>query len=325
MDKAKIEQIEKMMPSKVIKIVYSKDQEIRNKGSAGGFVSTLIKYLFDDKYIDAAVSYRYFGKELYVPEIIFNWEDYNQCGSIYHEVDLFRLLKNNLDKVKLRIVVVCLPCQCKAITRLFNRFNKQCLLISLVCSNQLSKDATYDFLKYNNIEINDVANLRYRGGGWPSGMQIEMNDGKKYFFHNNLSDWQKYFHSTIYTLRRCFKCPDMLGRYSDFVVADPWINRYIKNDSIGHSVVVVNTDAAEKIMENMICKNYIHLNEVIEKKEFILSQEGTLDKKIAFQKHNILLFIIKIYRFSLYKKLFNKFPDFHSWMHQKIMKIFKIL
>ena len=308
-----------VLSDKPIQVVHSADHCIREAGTSGGFVSELIRYLFETNQIGATISYRFSGASLFVPELIFAWEDYRQTGSIYHEVHLTKFLKENLHRIHTNVAIVCLPCQCKAIRKLLAKTNHQVILISLTCSGQLSKEATYDFLHRHSVNIKHVHALQYRGNGWPSGMQVVMDNGKHFFFHNCESNWIAYFHSTIYTLKRCFQCTDTFGLDADFIVADPWIQRYIEKDTIGNSVVVANSKRSKGILENLITDKRLVLKETISLSEFFASQKGTVKKKAAYRTYPRLRWLTKFYQTPLGKYLFFRLPKLHYRIHSKIL------
>ena len=313
----------KKLPFKDIFVLYSNNKNIRYGGTSGGFVTELNKFLFDAGKIKSSVSYMFKGLELYKPFIIYGSEELIQVGSIYHDVNLLGFLKANIDKLNSPIYIICLPCQCKAIRKLMDLYGIKSIIVSLVCSVQLKKEATYDFLKRQNIDINSVKKLQYRGGGWPSGMQIVKKDGESYFFKNSGSEWNMFFHSTIYNMERCFYCKDTFGSNADFSVSDPWIERYYKKDNIGHSIVAVNSHQAVHILKDMLNNDRIKVVEEISKKEFFNSQIFAVQIKKAYGHSFFYKKFINFFRTPIYKNFFNKFPKVHDKMH-KILRYYFI-
>ena len=152
------------------KVLASSNANIRHRGSSGGVITQIIKYLFEASQVNSAINFRFSGAELFEPKVIYSFEEYEQTGSIYHEINIYKFLKDNINHIKSPILVSCLPCQVVPIKRLLDKGNIQSIVISLVCSNQLEKEATYYFLEKNNIDINKITDFRYRGNGWPSGI-----------------------------------------------------------------------------------------------------------------------------------------------------------
>lgn len=303
------------------RVLASSNKEIRYKGSSGGVITHIIKYLFDSNKVNSAINFRFSGIELFEPKLIFSYEEYEHTGSIYHEINIYKFLKENINNIKSPIVITCLPCQVFTIKRLLKKNNIESFIISLVCSSQLEKEATYYFLEKNNIEIGKVSDFRYRGNGWPSGIQIKTED-KEYFFHNNDSNWKYLFHSQIFTLNRCFSCKDTFGLNADFSIADPWLERYIKKDKIGSSIVVSHTEKAEQVILDAMGEGILDVIELLDQKEVILSQEYTLQKKYIILKYKkFFKKIIKLFRTKIYKENIIYFSKYHHYVLKKIIKI----
>lgn len=309
------------LPYSSIRAVYSSNDFTRIGATSGGFVSELIKYLFRAGMANTMVGYGFTGKDLFRPELLYRVEDYRQCGSIYHDVGLLAFLKENYINIKGAIVIVCLPCECGPIGRFLDSIGCEHYIIALTCSNQLNKEATFDFLTYNKIDRYSIAEFKYRGNGWPSGISIQMNDDEKIFFHNNKSTWPMVFHSGIYTLKKCFKCPAIIPDGCDFVVADPWLRRFMDHDALGHSMVCINTARGEVIFQKMVDAQVIVESERISENDFLLSQIGTLKKKILFKKSKTMNTILGMIRSKIWKKLFWICPRAHDFVLRQILKI----
>ncbi len=305
------------------RILYAKDKNVRHKGSSGGVITQTIKYLFDTKQINSTISFKFSGVNLFEPFIVKRFSEYNQTGSIYHEINIYKYLKQNIDSIQSPLLITCLPCEVVPVKRLLQNHHIDSIFISLVCSSQLSKEATYYFLEKNKIDIKKVKDFRYRGNGWPSGIQIK-TDEKEYFFHNNNSKWIDVFHSQIFTLDKCFSCVDTFGLKADISVADPWLDRYVQKDHIGSSIVIAHTNLGETIITQMIQEKMLTLVEEVSIEETILSQRGTLVKKYIFRqyKKNIKK-LIKIFRHRWYKKFFYTFSKLHRWSFFKMIGILK--
>ena len=125
------------------RVLASSDVDIRYKGTSGGVISQIIKYLFEYNKINSALSMKYSGIKLFDPILIYTYEDYENTGSVYHEINIYKYLKENIENIKSPILITCLPCQVLPIRRLLDKNNIDSTIISLFCSNQLEKEATY--------------------------------------------------------------------------------------------------------------------------------------------------------------------------------------
>ncbi len=296
-------------------VLYACDKEIRFKGSAGGVATQLIKYMFDKNYISSALTFKFAGENLYIPKIARSFEEYNITGSIYHEIDIFSFLKENIKNFTDHFAITALPCQVKAIRKIAERHNKNVIIISLTCSAQQEKEATYYLLEYLGIDSSDVELLKYRGNGWPSGIFIRTKDGKEYKIENINSIWMYIFHSMIFSLDRCITCKDTFGIESDIILADPWLKRYKEKEKIGASITIPNSEIGNLLIEKAIDDKYLCVNEKITIQEVIESQYLTLEKKYIQRKYR------KFFKFL--KSIFKYFPYLHfkmlSILYHKIL------
>ena len=305
------------------RILASSDDDIRFKGSSGGVISQIIKYLFDTKEIKSAIGFKFSGIELFEPYLFYRVDDYIQSGSIYHDINIYKFLHENIKDIQSPVLITCLPCQIQPIKRLLQNNKIDSVIVSLVCSSQLDKEATYYFLEKNDIDISSVKEFRYRGNGWPSGIQIKTTD-KNYFFHNNTSKWMDVFHSQIFTMKKCFSCKDTFGLNADFSIADPWLDRYINSDKIGSSIVVAHTQKGEALVKDMIFHNSLAFLEDLSQEEVVLSQRGTLIKKYIYLKYKKYITpIIKTFKSSYYKKNFYYISKIHRVLFFKFIAILK--
>lgn len=320
-----VEKIVEKLPYRKCYILSSADHTVRFNGSSGGFVTEFTKYMFREKRINSAICFNYSGKHLFKPTIVFSEKEYVQTGSIYHHVSLTRFLRESISIIQSPLLVTCLPCQCRSIRGLLQKSMIEPIIISLVCSGQLTKQATYDFLSKHKIEIDQVQSLCYRGRGWPSGIHIEMLDGKKFFFHNSDSDWKCFFHSAIYNLNRCFYCRDTFGVSADISAADPWLKEYIKDEKIGCTVVCVSDDHFVSYIEHMVNDGYLKLHKRLHLTEFVKSQYWTVAKKISYQRCGFLRFLITIFRTSFYRRIFliGNYRYLHYKLYMKLLRKYR--
>lgn len=208
-------------------IGYSTNIDTRYKATSGGVGSSIIKYLFNYGFIQTAITFDYNSETLqYIPKLIYRYEEYKITGSIYHEINLIKFIKENIHQIKGGFACFVLPCQARPIRSILTKLGIPCFLIGLTCSSQQSIDATFYLLKRLNINPKEVNNIQYRGNGWPSGVQIQKKDNTITSVPNNNSIWSQIFHSKLFILKRCFKCQNTLNTYSDIALADPWLKEY---------------------------------------------------------------------------------------------------
>ncbi len=282
-------------------ILVSDDDIIRYKSSSGGAITSIIKSLFESESIKSTITFN-FTYDLFKPEIIYSFNEYKICGSIYHNINIPRFIKDNIDVIKLPFLVVCLPCQVNAIRKVFimNEITEY-FIISLICSSQQSKDATYFLFKKLKININDISLFQYRGNGWPSGVTIKLKNSNTFFLSNENSLWTDIFHSQIFTIKRCFRCHSTFGEDADICVGDPWNIELLKNDNVGASLVFINNSTGLEIIKKMIFKNSLRIIERISLEQAYDTQKWTAQKKLVFNVYGkIFQYLLKIIRNNLY-------------------------
>lgn len=285
-------------------IGYSTNQDIRNKSTSGGIGSSIIKYLFEKNIIQSSISFKFDKKTLqYQPHIIYNYSEYNICGSIYHEINLIQFIKENIHLIKGTFLYFAIPCQIRPINQILKNANIESISIGLVCSSQQTIGATKYLLKRLNIEEKDVKHIQYRGNGWPSGIQIKLEDGKEIHLPNNKSLWSDIFHSKLFIKKKCFLCNNTFNKHSDIALADPWLKEYISSEKIGKTLIICNSTLGDNLIKDLYNNNIIKL-EHINKEQVLKSQIETIKLKQKYRSNKKLSkYIILLYCSTLYRKI----------------------
>lgn len=290
-------------------IGYSTDPQIRYKATSGGVGSAIVKYLLDNGKCDYALSFDWDKKNLcFTPKLISDFSQYNICGSIYQEMNLIACIKKLLpEQVEgRRIVLFSLPCQTRALRTISESVGFETLIIGLTCSSQQSKEATSYLLQRIGIREKNVSFLRYRGNGWPSGIQIETTDGKHHFVKNNGSIWTEIFHSRLFIQPRCYSCKNTLNDYADIALADPWLKEYIERERIGQTLFTSFTPKGNCVIEECAKAGYIEFKQV-DRDLLYQSQKITMIRKNAYSTNPKLRnWIRRVFLSTGYKRLAKK-------------------
>lgn len=286
-------------------IGYSTDLDIRKKSTSGGVGSAIVKYLLDTRKANYALSFDYDQEHVcYQPKLITSFSEYRICGSIYQEMNLMKDLKILLsDKAAGVILVFSLPCQTKAIRKICIERGFTPIIIGLTCSSQQSHEATTYLLKRIGVDESEVSSLRYRGNGWPSGIQISTKDGNTYFVKNNDSIWTEIFHSRLFIQPRCFMCNNTLNDYADIVLADPWLREYTETETIGQTLFAPYTEVGQKCIDDCLSNSYIAAK-LFDEDLLYKSQRTTIERKNAYNSHPRLRnWMRRVFLSSTYKHL----------------------
>lgn len=266
-------------------IGYSCDELIRFRSSSGGIGTTIIKYLLSMQDYGTALTF-YFNKDkcMYEPKLIYSYEEYNNCGSIYQDVNVVRFVSENIDKIKKGIVITCMPCQVKAIRNIFKKRNVKCFIISFCCSGQTTVQGTWCYYRLLGIRKEDVINIQYRGNGWPSGIQIELRNGDKIKKDNYTYPWTLMHRSLLFRPQRCYYCNEDISYNADVSLADPWLKEYKDNDRIGNTLFVVNTEIGDKCISELINCKKISCTESFYEKYYMANGHTTRYKAGSSQR-----------------------------------------
>ena len=80
---------------------YSSEQEIRFQASSGGVGTGIIKYLLDSGIYGTSMTFEFNVKECkYEPKLIYDYSEYNNCGSIYQDTDNIHFIREHIEEIK---------------------------------------------------------------------------------------------------------------------------------------------------------------------------------------------------------------------------------
>jgi len=132
------------------------------------------------------------------------------------------------------------------------------LTIAIFCAGAPSTNATIDYIgSIGGPASEDLAQLRYRGNGWP-GMFTATGRDASQVERTYAQSW-----GVIQAERpwRCRICPDHSGELADISVGDPWY-RQLKDGEPGSSLIVARTKRGREAIEAAIAAGYLVCKEV---------------------------------------------------------------
>ncbi|MDY6933321.1 MAG: Coenzyme F420 hydrogenase/dehydrogenase, beta subunit C-terminal domain [Spirochaetota bacterium] len=263
-------------------IGYSMDNSIRKSSTSGGIVTSININLLQEANYKGVICIRQKKDNIFENEVILatSIEDIlSSKGSRYAPAFVCGGLKDLNIKKGEKYVFVGKPCDIQALTRyetIHRGYNF--LKIALFCSRTPPMTATKEVLDSNNVDIQEVRRLQYRGNGWPgwfiaySSKKDEIKLQKEY-----LDVWDNILCKIKYYNKRCMLCHDCTGEYADISVGDAWLDEYIGN-SIGHSVVITRSSIADDIVRENIDRKNIMLG-MVNEETVLNSQKSLLNKK----------------------------------------------
>ncbi|MEM5854427.1 MAG: Coenzyme F420 hydrogenase/dehydrogenase, beta subunit C-terminal domain [Candidatus Aenigmatarchaeota archaeon] len=250
---------------------YSLDDKIRYRASSGGIVSSLFKYLLEEKLVDAVVFVKpsYKSPFIYEPHISSDVKELLKfAGTRYFPVPMNKVLKKILSANE-RFAVIGTPCQIYAISK-FENFCKELrkkifIKVGFFCGGVPNINSHRYLLYAYNIDAKGLISV-YRGVGWPGYNVLEYKDGRKILISRRPENFvAKAYHTLcffpIFAQKKCLLCVDKFASYADVSVGDAWLDEF-KRDKKGTSLIVIRNKAVDKMLQTMRKKRCIFFNEI---------------------------------------------------------------
>jgi coenzyme F420 hydrogenase subunit beta len=245
---------------------YAKDPEIRYNGSSGGVATALALYCLETGRFSGALHVR---AKLDVPlqntaVLSKTREDLLAgAGSRYSPAapcERFDLI----EQAESDCVFIGKPCDVAALRKSQSvnaaLASKVGLVISIFCAATPCSQGTQVLLESLGVEPEDVAELRYRGCGWPGMTVVKLKGANgRVTGMSYEQSWGKIL--SRYGQLRCRLCPDSTGELADISCGDPWY-REIEPEEPGRSLVLVRTERGRKTLREAMDKDYIVLERV---------------------------------------------------------------
>ena len=153
--------LKRMIQNNDIILAYSNASVVRKMATSGGIGSHVLQYLFATGAVRSAVSYEFDVCSLkYQPCVITSADDYQIVGSIYHEINLYKFIKENLHLIKSPFLCFALPCQVNPIKTLLDKQGIESYIIELTCSSQQTFEATEYLLQRVGVDKEQVLSIR---------------------------------------------------------------------------------------------------------------------------------------------------------------------
>jgi coenzyme F420-reducing hydrogenase beta subunit len=299
----------------------SEDKDIRIKSTSGGIGTSIVKYLLSTEEYDTALSFEFDKKRcMYIPKFIHDFTEYNNCGSIYQEIDIPNFLRAHLNEIGKGVILSAPPCQIPLIRKIFQPLQVNTFVISFCCSGQTTIEGTWKYYDIIGVKKEKVRKIQYRGNGWPSGIQIELDDGKIIYRDNWTKPWTDLFLSRLFSPKCCCLCKLVTSYNSDISLADPWLKKYRQNDTEGHTMYLVNTEKGKSVIVKMT-NNGLISSVPSSEGEFFQAQKENVDKARRIEETKKMINIhLKLKKNRLFVKLAS-YSLFTIRIHNKIMNV----
>ena len=265
-------------------IGHSTNHNIRYNSASGGLATALLIFALEEGIINGALVTRMKKDKPLEPEPFIartREEIIEAAKSKYCPVPANIALKEILkSKDNERFAVVGLPCHIHGIRKAeqINKKLKEKIILHLgvLCSTTCNFLGTDFVLKRLGISKEAVKELNYRGEGWPGGMSVQLKNGEKRFIPHG--DWWDINFSSFRS-PRCILCSDGAAELADVSFGDAWGLKDLSEDKIGTSVIISRNTVSEDILQRLLSKQNIEVEEVSGSK-VAQSQKGTFKKNV---------------------------------------------
>ena len=265
-------------------IAHATDGDIRYNSASGGLVTSLLIFALEQGLIDGALVTKMKKDSPLEPEPVIartREEILQALSSKYCPVPANIALREILEKGG-KYAVVGLPCHICGIRKAeaVNETLREriTLHLGIFCSHTVGFGGTEFLLRKLGIRNEDVADISYRGGGWPGGVKIKLKNGGERLIPNLGSLWNTIFSGFFFTPSCCLSCSDVTNELADISFGDPWLPEIMRMEHEGKSVVISRSERGEALMHDASSKGVIEL-ETLDAKDVIRSQRVFLHFK----------------------------------------------
>jgi len=128
--------------------------------------------------------------------------------------------------------------------------------LSFFCAESPSRKGTLELLRKHGIDPAEVAEIRYRGNGWPGEFTVRLKGGEEPTLR--LSYRESWGFLQAYRPWGAHLWPDGTGELADISCGDPWYETPDGRNP-GFSLVVVRTELGRRIVHGAMESGYVRL------------------------------------------------------------------
>ncbi len=263
---------------------YAVDNEIRVNGSSGGLATAIALYCIERERMYGVLHTGYDKEQSYKNQTVFSRtrsDLISVTGSRYSPAspcDGLVQIKSAPDPC----VFIGKPCDVAGLRKTQaikpELDNKVGIAIGIFCAGTPSTRGTLDLLHSLNVNPDKVAEIRYRGKGWPGMFTVHGHENKHPLQELKYTEAWGFLNN--YRPFRCYICPDGTSEFADIACGDPWY-REIGAGEEGYSLVLVRTEKGREILRGAMKSGYVTLNNVgpeilLKSQENLFAKRGTI-------------------------------------------------
>ncbi len=249
--------------------VESNNIEVRKNSSSGGVFYEIANLILDKNGVVFGASY---DESFTVKHIMV--ENKNQLELIvkskYAEScldDTFKIIKKLLQSGKL-VLFSGTPCQINGLKRYLVNDYENLITFDLLCYGIQSPNAWEKYKEdiSHGRKIKKI-NMRDKTISWQNySMSIEFTNGEKYLSSKKEDPYLKSYSKGLFIRESCYNCSSKaFPRKSDITAGDFWdIDKIIpnRNDGLGASIIFVNTNKGQEIIDELVYNKKIIINTI---------------------------------------------------------------
>jgi len=248
-------------------ICCSSNVSIRDFGSSGGVVTSLLCDLLEREEISGAIVSAFSDEKPYKPmgKIATTVNEIKEAtGSkyiLYPHNEILSKIRNFSDG---SLAFVGLPCHIQALRKIQQSNPKLTApvkyMISLYCGLNLMPEMINGLMTRFGIDsLDSISRIQFREGTWPGKISVELKDRHKY----EMSKFSFNYMNFLYTPERCLSCIDLAGELSDISVGDGWL-REAKRTTPGWSVVLGRSESGSELIRSAIGRGVLQSTPISE-------------------------------------------------------------
>lgn len=248
-----------------VMLAQSTDLDRNMRASSGGLIKELLRHHLAQPDVDGAIALSHVGGLDFQPRILTDPDEVDSLpGSIYHNLAQPRAIEL-LAANEGRFVLVAIPCQLEGIWQyvfthaphLRERIHST---IGLLCGWQYSHHALKAICSFKGIDLDDVSDVSYRGGGPVGKLRLRTAEREVAVSRRIDFGYQVAFDRSFNT-PRCHHCVNHSNFLADIVVGDAWLPSTVMTKT-GISLLINRTEAADATVRALAATGSLDLVDV---------------------------------------------------------------
>lgn len=231
-------------------VSWANDDEIRARGSSGGAMTAILKYLLETGAVKGVVCLADDPDDPMLPKPIIatSYEMLRAAQQSKYSIAPVNQILREIEAFDGPVAFVGLPDQVQALRKLQQMDHPSVRNIKLIlgsyCGSVHHFTSIVAFLKKHGItDLDAVARVEYRAGTWPGKLRVTLNDGRKFELEKFYANYMTLF----YAVERSMLCIDLSNEFADLSFGDAWAPRY-EDRHEGFSYVIARTKAGRDLI-----------------------------------------------------------------------------